>query len=258
MENLKNKYDIIADYHTHTVYSHGKGTVEENVLKAIELGLKTIAITDHGPHHFIYGVSEDNLFKQAKEVISLREKYPNINILTGVEANIKGLGGEYDIREDMRHELDIVLCGFHKPVWGDKMSDYTNLFFNSYSKLLYKPTKNQIKKNTSAYISLIKKQPIDIISHIGYHLAVDTFEVAKAAYDHGVAIEVSTRHDDCTPADYEGLFASKCMITVNSDAHKVESIGVIDRALKVLDEYSVDPARVINSSYCHFDFKCKK
>ncbi|NLZ90577.1 MAG: histidinol-phosphatase, partial [Clostridiales bacterium] len=26
--------NIFADYHTHTIYSHGKGTIEENVLEA--------------------------------------------------------------------------------------------------------------------------------------------------------------------------------------------------------------------------------
>ena len=257
MENLKSKYDIIADYHTHTVYSHGEGNVEHNVIKAISIGLKTIAITDHGPHHFIYGVSENNLLMQALEIKDLRKKYPNITILTGVEANIKGMNGNYDISEDIRRELDVVLCGFHKPVWADKMSDYASLYYNSYSKLFYKPTAAQIDRNTKSYIALIEKQPIDIISHINYHLKVNVSEVAKAAYDNGVAIEVSTRHDDCNPVDYEALFASKCMITVNSDAHKVDNVGVIDRALQVLNEYNVDPKRVINSSFCDFEFKCK-
>ena len=41
---------MIADYHTHTVYSHGTGSVLENALIAKEKGLKEIAITDHGFH----------------------------------------------------------------------------------------------------------------------------------------------------------------------------------------------------------------
>lgn len=258
MENLREKYRIIADYHTHTVYSHGKGTVEDNVKKAIEIGLKTIAITDHGPDHFIFGVSENNLIKQVAEIKALREKYPEITILTGVESNLKGLSGQYDISENMRGKLDIVLCGFHKPVWGDKFSDYYNLFYNSYSKLVYKPTASQIAKNTKAYIELIKREPIDIISHINYHLKVNIKEVAKAAEDYGVAIEVSTRHSDCTEQDYEDLFSSNCMLTLNSDAHKIDNIGNIGKALEVLDRYNVDAKRVINSEYCTFDFKCKK
>ncbi|HHW71449.1 MAG TPA: PHP domain-containing protein, partial [Clostridiales bacterium] len=41
-------YDIIADLHTHTLYSHGKGTILSNVEAARGKGLKKIAITDHG------------------------------------------------------------------------------------------------------------------------------------------------------------------------------------------------------------------
>jgi histidinol phosphatase-like PHP family hydrolase len=47
---------ILADYHTHTKYSHGKGTIEENVLEAISKGIKTIGISDHGYKHLAYGI----------------------------------------------------------------------------------------------------------------------------------------------------------------------------------------------------------
>ena len=47
---------LTADYHTHTPYSHGKNTVAENVARAKELGLKEIAITDHGLTHIVFGV----------------------------------------------------------------------------------------------------------------------------------------------------------------------------------------------------------
>lgn len=40
--------EILGDYHTHTVFSHGHGSIEDNVKAAIKMGLKEIAITDHG------------------------------------------------------------------------------------------------------------------------------------------------------------------------------------------------------------------
>ena len=53
---------ILADYHTHTKYSHGKGTIEENVLEAISKGIKTIGISDHGYKHLAYGIKLNDIF----------------------------------------------------------------------------------------------------------------------------------------------------------------------------------------------------
>ena len=39
--------NIISDLHTHTFYSHGTGSVRENVIAAIKHGLKRVAITEH-------------------------------------------------------------------------------------------------------------------------------------------------------------------------------------------------------------------
>ena len=39
---------INYDLHTHTIYSHGKGTIEENAQAAKEKGLEGIAITGKG------------------------------------------------------------------------------------------------------------------------------------------------------------------------------------------------------------------
>ena len=95
MENLYSKYKIIADYHTHTMYSHGKGSIEDNVKKAIEKGLKSIAITDHGSKHFIFGVSEKKLLKQKEEIQAISKKYPDFQLLFGVESNITGIDEVY-------------------------------------------------------------------------------------------------------------------------------------------------------------------
>ena len=66
---------ILADYHTHTKYSHGKGTIEENVLEAISKGIKTIGISDHGYKHLAYGIKLNDIYKMREEIDKLNEKY---------------------------------------------------------------------------------------------------------------------------------------------------------------------------------------
>ena len=38
---------ILYDLHTHTYYSHGKDSPRDNVLRAVELGLQAVAISEH-------------------------------------------------------------------------------------------------------------------------------------------------------------------------------------------------------------------
>lgn len=59
--------EILGDYHTHTVFSHGHGSIEDNVKAAIKMGLKEIAITDHGFSHNSYGVRRMDVAKMLEE-----------------------------------------------------------------------------------------------------------------------------------------------------------------------------------------------
>jgi putative hydrolase len=91
---------LFADYHTHTVYSHGKGTIRENVEEAMRKGLKEIVISDHGPGHFTYGVKIKNIKKMREEIEELKKEYNNIDIKLGVEANLISCDGDLDVKND--------------------------------------------------------------------------------------------------------------------------------------------------------------
>ena len=47
---------LYYDIHTHTTYSHGKGSIEDNAAAAVAAGLKILGISDHGPGHIGYGI----------------------------------------------------------------------------------------------------------------------------------------------------------------------------------------------------------
>ena len=66
---------LTGDYHTHTPYSHGENTIEENVAWAKEIGLKEIGISDHGFSHVAFGLSRKKVQAYRAECKAAEEKY---------------------------------------------------------------------------------------------------------------------------------------------------------------------------------------
>ena len=96
---------LLGDYHTHTIYTHGKSTVEENVAQAENLGLKEIAITEHsykGYNHIKCG----DLDKMRADIAAIKDKYKP-RILLGIEANLVSTEGDIDIADEELKDLDL-------------------------------------------------------------------------------------------------------------------------------------------------------
>ena len=119
-------------------YNHGKNSVEEMVAEAQRLGLKEIAITDHGYKH-IFGIRKKNVGKLRAEIDALNEKY-DINILMGLELNLLGNNGETDLTNEINKNLDIRLIGTHKSV----MVSFKNFFAFILSNVFKKNDKKRI------------------------------------------------------------------------------------------------------------------
>jgi DNA polymerase (family 10) len=80
--------DIRGDLHTHTHWSaDGKSTLEQMVAAAAARGYEYYAITDHS--HYL---RDGKLARQLEEIDALRDRYPRLRILAGVEANIRANG----------------------------------------------------------------------------------------------------------------------------------------------------------------------
>ncbi|MFQ9739384.1 MAG: PHP domain-containing protein [Christensenellaceae bacterium] len=103
---------LTADYHTHTPYSHGKGTVEENAARAKELGLKQIGITDHGFSHLAFGLKRKKVPDLIADCKRASEKL-GIDVLVGMESNIRGISGLTDLTEEDYDDFDLFICGKH-------------------------------------------------------------------------------------------------------------------------------------------------
>ncbi|MEA4853790.1 MAG: PHP domain-containing protein [Christensenella sp.] len=232
--------EIIWDTHTHTVHSHGKGTVEENVVAAIERGFTKIVISDHGMGHRCYNIKDVDAY--LKDIRQIRDRYAEqIEVLAGVELNLLSLEGDVDLPLELKDAFDIRLMGFHK------FARFKG-FSNAMHFLLPKSkSAKAVAKNTQAYKNALDRYPIDIITHIGYGLPVDIVEVARYAAQKGTCIEVNAKHPEFTPQELKECAKTGVMFSVGSDAHSIARIGDFAMALEKIDEAGISASQVLNA-----------
>lgn len=218
--------EITYDFHTHTKFSHGKGTIEENALFAKDIGLKGIAITDHGFSHPAFGMRRRKL-EDMRFHVENAKKISGLEVFLGIESNIRGISGKIDAEERDYEYLDVLLAGIHKFIICDKLVDYYNLGFKNIvtAYLKSKPTKKQIEFNTKTYINAIKNNPIDVITHLGYCAPCDAAEVAKCARDYGTYIEINTKKTHLSDDEWQKVIETGVNFVIDSDAHTPSRIG---------------------------------
>lgn len=230
---------LLYDYHTHTIFSHGKGTIEENVIVAKQKGLKEIAITDHGFEHFAFAVKRKNLKIMRDECDRLTQKY-GIKVLLGIEANLLDKTGRIDIKEEDKKYFDIILMGYHKLV---KFKP-KQLWFSLKTKLL--KSKRQIEQNTDAYINAINKYDIKVLTHLNYGVKVNMQRLAKACKEKGVLIELNGKRISFDKEEIDYMKEIGTKFIVNSDAHRPSKVGETNLGLNFIIKNKIDLNNVVN------------
>lgn len=244
------KWRLIADYHTHTVYSqrhHGKGTIEENVRAACAKGLEEIGITDHGPGHMLYGIRPCLFQDIRKEIDALNEKYPQIKVLFGVEANVISYDGEIDLTPEQLAFLDFVNVGFHSGVFFKDFKSYILYFIiNPLSKWISVLQPWVIRKNTLALIKIVEKYPIKIVTHPGDKVDVDVRLLAEVCKNKGTGLEINSSHGKLDEFQLQQLKGSGVTFFIGSDAHSPGRVGDVAEALKMMSRTDFIAEDIVN------------
>lgn len=242
-------FRVIADYHTHTIYSHGRGTVYENVRAAASLGLSEIAIADHGPAN-LFGVgvrAPETLNAIAQDVRAVGRAFPEIRAMAGVEANIISAEGDLDVPEDILSGLDIVLAGLHWLVRAATPKDMLIIIAgNAVSRRLGFGSRRMLDYNTRAVVNAVMRHRIDIVTHPGLRLPIDTRALARACAQRGTLMEINASHDHTAPRYLRVAEEENAQFVLSSDAHRPSEVGIVDRALDLAARSGIDPARVVN------------
>ncbi|MBW8185247.1 phosphatase [Shewanella nanhaiensis] len=221
----------LVDVHAHTIAStHAYSTIHDYISVAKEKGLKLFAITDHGPD-----MADAPHFWHFVNMRVLPRLVDGIGILRGIEANIKNRDGEIDFFGDYLKELDIVLAGFHEPV--------------------FPPSDSQT--HTQAMIATIESGNVDIITHPGnpaYPIDID--KVAEAAAKHNVALEINNSSFLASRKGSEGNCIAIAravrdaggLLVMGSDSHISFSLGGFEQAISVIRQAEFPEERLLNRS----------
>ena len=239
--------NFTGDFHTHTVYSHGKGTIEENVKAASDKGLRSIAITDHGFGHLIFPMKRHLIAQMRKEIDVAQSSYPNVRVLLGVEANLIDIDGHIDLLQEDFQYLDIILCGYHKMVKNSSIKDVWNWVLPTYISQIFGTSQKAIQRNTEIYTKAISNYPIDVITHLNHDICVDAPKVAEACAKHGTYLELNAKK---TTLDDVGLMreiiATGVRFIVNSDAHHPQKVGDFSAVLPLIEKHAIPLERIVN------------
>lgn len=218
-----------VDLHMHTVAStHAYSNLHDYIAAAKHKGIKLFAITDHGPdmadapHHWHF--------------INMRiwpRVVDGVGILRGIEANIKNTAGEIDCTGPMLDALDLIMAGFHEPVF---------------------PPQDKAT-HTDAMIATMASGNVHIITHPGNpKFPVDIPAIAQAAARYHVALEMNNSSfihsrkgsgPNCR-AIAEAVRDAGGYVALGSDSHTAFTLGDFDEVLKVLRDVDFPEERILN------------
>lgn len=219
---------FVADLHTHTIAStHAYSTVTENTAEAHRVGLKIMAVTDHGPmmedtphiwHHLNYA--------------SIPRVINDVFVVRGIEANIIDNKGALDIDTEFYDRLEWIIASYH---WGGG-------------------TKNEV---TESYIRLSQNPRVCCLGHTDSpSFEYDIREVCKACHDNETAIELNVariRDEKKVKARefYKKLLSvcaeEKTFVVVNTDSHFWSAIGDFEPAVKLISQTGFPEELLLNA-----------
>lgn len=242
-------YRMVADLHTHTIYSrnavylHGKGTVLENTAAAAAAGIKKLAITDHGPGHEIYGFDQRNIPQVRADIAEAMERYPTVEILFGIEANIVNLPNGLDVSREDFGKYDIVIAGYH---YGTRHGHMVGNWISATPVAPSGSFTSLMIKNTEMTIRALYENDLLALTHPGDKGPFDMKELCRACEETNTLMEISARHKRLTVEEIRMAAEYNVGFIINSDAHKPQQVGTFRNALERALLAGLDVSRIRN------------
>jgi DNA polymerase (family 10) len=212
---LVSRSDIRGDLHMHTTWSDGRDSIDAMVEACRALGYQYVAITDHSPHSAATrNLSIEDVKRQAEEIATARERYPEVTILHGCEVDILP-DGRLDFPDRVLERFDIVLASLHERAGHSPdqlMKRYVGAMRHPLVTLITHPTNRMVPH----------KRGYDLDYDRLFETAVETRTV--------VEIDGSPSHLDLDGPLARRAIAAGAWVAISSDCHRAE---MLDRQMQL-------------------------
>jgi DNA polymerase (family 10) len=231
LPKLIERSDIRGDLHTHTTASDGSNSIEEMAEAAIALGYEFLAITDHSKSQVIAnGLSAERLLKHAAAIRKAGDRIKGIRLLAGCEVDILA-DGRLDFEDEILAELDIVVASPHVALKQDSE----------------KATDRLLRAIENPYVTVIG-HPTGRLINRREGLPLDFARIFKAAAATGTALEINAGYPrlDLNEHHSRAAIEAGVMLAIDTDAHGVEELSMLQFGIGVARRAWVAKANVIN------------
>lgn len=239
--------DILADLHTHTIFSkHAYSTLSENVKEAGEKGIKYLAVTDH------YFVQNDAIeFKNdLARIMYAHEVVPRngVIVLSGAEFNLmQPLGTQIKLEKFYKNVLWRPV-GAHS--WTMKFENSLADDFYKGFKMLFDGNSGYVKPTAFCHIERkfnkcmdsvnarnAMRKIVDLAVEKGIYLEINESSIARGWYNGNIE-----RMKEWVPYAKE-RGARFCLGT---DAHYCESVGDFTNVIAFVNEMGISKNDILN------------
>lgn len=215
LPRLVEQEQIRGDLHMHTDDSDGRDPIAAMAKAGAALGYAYIAITDHSTRSFASRtLTLESVARQRDEIAEIRERFPTLTVLHGVEVDIMP-DGRLDFPDAVLEPFDIVLASLHDGAGHDSA------------------------RLTSRCLAAIHHPLVNVITHpanrmvgrdSGYALDFDAIFDAAAATGTALEVDGAPGHLDLDGALARRAVAVGVTLVIDSDGHRA---GQLERQMRL-------------------------
>ena len=243
---LITRADLRGDLHSHSEWSDGIHTIAAMAEAARLRGYAYQVLTDHSQSLAIAkGLTPDRVELQRAIIAEVNARFadqaaagacppgadPGFRLLHGCELEIRA-DGRLDYEDDLLARFDLVVASVH---------------------VARRQTRAELTART---IGAIRSPHVDVIAHPAGRmlnerpdLDIDWDAVYEAAADTGTALEIngSPSRLDLAPERARRAVAMGCVLSIDSDAHRIEELDCVRWGVEQARRAWVEPHHVLNT-----------